>query len=139
MYRSSLNGWRNIPFSSLIGKTLVAVDGYRDGSEEVVFTTSEGEKYVMWHDSDCCETVNLVDADGDVADIIGRPVKVASCEEFSPKDQSFYGYDSQTWTFYHLAAGYGTISMRWVGSSNGYYSESVSFALDPSTAIKQEA
>lgn len=121
-------------FSVLQGKTLTAI---KVSNTEVIFTTSEGDEYKLYHEQDCCETVELDDVIGDWDDLIGEPLLVA--EELSNKasqlmklitDGSQFDaseYESFTWTFYHMRTRKGTVMMRWLGTSNGYYSEDVHF------------
>jgi hypothetical protein len=105
----------------LMGKTIRAIEVLND---EIKFATDDG-LFRMFHDQDCCEGVELDDVCGDWDDLIGTPVLQA--EENSNSDQGAKGdYDeSYTWTFYKLATIKGGVTIRWYGSSNGYYSESV--------------
>ena len=113
--------------SELVGKTLVSVRGLEEGSGEAVFTCSDGTRYVMYHDQECCEVVEIDDVCGDVDDLVGCTVLKA--EEVSNADGDKPGeYGSATWTFYHIHTVKGTVTVKWYGTSNGYYSEYASFA-----------
>lgn len=109
---------------SIEGKTLksikVNVDDYTD---EIIFETVDGEKYLMYHEQDCCESATIEDICGNLDDLIGVPILVA--EERSQDDPE--ADESGTWTFYCLRTVKGTVDIRWYGASNGYYSESVDF------------
>lgn len=78
----------------------------------------------MYHEQDCCESVYLEDVCGDWADIVGSTV-ISASEETSYGDSESL---SETWTFYHIRTHRGTVTLRWYGSSNGYYSERVEIA-----------
>lgn len=110
--------------SELIGKTLVSIDR---GDEEIIFQTHDA-KYRMWHSQDCCENVYVEDIIGDLNDLIGSPILMA--DERTSQDNELPGSDdSFTWTFYELGTIKGYVTIRWYGTSNGYYSESVDFDL----------
>lgn len=117
-------------FSVLVGKTLSSVR--RDG-DAIYFETADGETYKQYHCQDCCESVAIEDICGDLEDLVGAPILQAeeSTSDTRPSDlpKEEYEPDSQTWTFYRLATIKGSVVIRWYGSSNGYYSESVDFEL----------
>lgn len=114
---------------SLIGETLIRVTG-AIGDDEMVFETASGRQFRMWHDQGCCESVTIEDICGDLSDLIGSPVLRAeeSVSRDAPSDADPDRYaDSETWTFYKIDTAKGGVTIRWLGSSNGYYSESVEF------------
>lgn len=111
-------------FGVLMGKVLKDV---RVGDYEIYFDTEDGKSYKMYHKQDCCENVSVEDVVGDVRDLIGS--KIVEAEESSNHDskEGDWGDGSSTWTFYKIGTRKGSVTIRWYGSSNGYYSEAVSF------------
>ena len=105
-----------VDFNELEGKTLKKIDATDDS---ITFFTIEGETFRMFHEQDCCESVYVEDVNGDFSDIIGTPI--ISAKEKTNED------DSCTWTFYDIRTIKGSVTIRWYGTSNGYYSESVDF------------
>lgn len=135
-------------FSELQGKTLVSIVPNKESDGEItelIFTTSDGIVYMMYHSQDCCEDVSVQDICGDLNDLLDSPVLLAeevhggACnddgvpiekveEEF---DAPYPGCESWLWTFYKLSTNKGSVTIRWLGTSNGYYSESVDFRRSP--------
>lgn len=112
-------------FEVLNGETITKISGNGIGSEKITFITSNGHKYVMYHEQDCCEEVSVEEVIGDWEDIIGQEILLA---EESIGGRMDYGGDMPgTWTFYKLGTIKGSLTIRWYGISNGYYSESVDF------------
>ena len=113
----------------LVGVELVSV--INNNNDEIVFTAGNGQKWLMYHDQDCCEGVYVEDIIGNLDDLVGAPIIMA--EEVSTSDENPAGVpskgsqDSWTWTFYKFATIKGYVTIRWYGESNGYYSERVTF------------
>lgn len=110
-------------FDELLGKTLIRVEKVEN--DQLVFTTDTGEEYCQYHQQECSEDVTIEDIIGDLDDLIGSPILLA--EEVSNAGYPDDDDDHYTWTFYKLATNKGYVTIRWYGSSNGYYSETVDF------------
>lgn len=117
---------RSAKIEDLKGLTLVSIAGADKDSERITFETACGLQFVMLHHRDCCESVSVAEVVGDVADIIGSPIIEAEAASNSDDKPSDYA-ESWTWTFYKLGTSKGFVTLRWLGESNGYYSEEVSF------------
>lgn len=113
-----------ITIEELIGKTITEIQNSED---EIIFIINDGTQYKMYHEQDCCENVQIEDITGDLNDLIGSPILKAE-ESTNSEDNLGEIHDgSFTWTFYHLVTINGYVTIRWFGSSNGYYSERVDF------------
>jgi len=111
----------------MIGQTFTSVVG-SIGETELVFTADNGKVFCFLHHQDCCEEVSIEDISGDLKDLIGCPLLKA--EETISKNPDDDFDQSFTWTFYHFATINGYVNVRWLGTSNGYYSESVALVVD---------
>ena len=117
-------------FSDLKGKVFIAIAGCEADSGEVFITCADGDKYKLCHEQDCCEQVSILDVVGNVSDLIGSEILVAeeSSNNEDPAPKTTWHNDSYTWTYYKLATIKGYVDIRWFGSSNGWYSEKVTFS-----------
>jgi hypothetical protein len=107
----------------LKGLTLTKID---DEGKSLKFYSSDGRTFLMYHKQDCCESVYIEDIAGNLEDLIGSPILMA--EEVEGEIPAGYVCnESCTWTFYKFATIKGYVTIRWLGESNGYYSESVDF------------
>lgn len=116
-------------FASLLGKTLTGIK-VNDDDDEIQFLTDDGWLFKLYHDQDCCERVTIESIVGDFNDLLGSPILMAEeVTSDTPPETSLVEYsgESETWTFYKLATVKGYVDIRWYGTSNGYYSESVDF------------
>ena len=111
-------------FSVLIGKTISDVSGLEKYAGRVVFNCTDGSVYEMYHDQDCCESVDIEDISGDIDDLIGATV-IDAIE--SSNDDASCTDGACEWTFYNIMTNKGHVFIRWYGTSNGYYGTSVSF------------
>jgi len=118
--------------NELIGKIVLEITN--NGSESLIFKCHDGSEYTMLHHQNCCENVYLEDINGDLDDLIGSKILQA---EGSSSDATDQDHESATWTFYKFATVKGYVTLRWLGESNGYYSEGVDFDMTKEPDIKE--
>lgn len=109
--------WDDVKVEDMIGRTFEKIIV---NSEEIYFEDKDGI-FTFYHSQDCCESVYIESIIGDVEDLLNTPLLKAEEAIQTGNDN----YESSTWTFYKFATIKGYVDIRWVGESNGYYSESV--------------
>lgn len=119
--------YRDVGVGVLKGLTLTSVT---QKSDEIAFVAEDGRCFVMYHDQDCCESVSIDEIIGDLNDLVGSEIFVAEERDSGNLPPQGEYDESYTWTFYEIATNKGSVTIRWYGTSNGYYSESVSVRWD---------
>lgn len=113
----------------LLGKTLTDI---KESECEIEFITDSKDRYLMYHEQDCCEAVCIEDICGDLNDLLNSEIleaeDISDTMEIPCYEEEYRYYESVTWTFYKIGTRKGSVTIRWCGTSNGYYSESVEFA-----------
>lgn len=98
------------------------------------YDVNDKPMYRMQHEQDCCESVTLEEVFGDLSDLEGTPILLAECvsthdrpqDRYTVEDDEYFtSPESETWTFYKFSTIKGSVTLRWYGTSNGYYSETV--------------
>ena len=120
-----------VVYTGMIGRVFNRVEQIRN--EVLLFACEDGSWCAFYHEQDCCEGVYIHDICGDLCDLEGSPILVAEAvsgggEPPSPDTESFL------WTFYKFSTVKGSVTVRWLGVSNGYYSERVDYADALATA-----
>jgi hypothetical protein len=120
--------------SDMLGRTFTSVVATED---ELVFKDDLGT-FTFYHQQDCCEHVYIESIVGDLNDLVGEPLLLAeeSSSESTTSEEEYFS-DTSTWTFYKFATKKGYVDVRWLGESNGYYSESVDLAYEPTVPSGQ--
>lgn len=116
-----------VDISVLLGKTIkqIEVSQNVDGVDDYIeFYCSDNTVYKMYHERDCCEDVRIEDISGELEHLLLSPILMAEAVvTTSTEDLN----ESSTATWYKLATILGYVTIRWIGESNGYYSEDVNF------------
>lgn len=114
-------GWYNkhVDVSELLNQTFTSVRA----DEDTVTFQNDKVKYTLYHQTDCCESVVVEEIIGDLEDLENLPLLIA--REDSNADGPELNEESYTWTFYNFATYKGYVTIRFLGTSNGYYSEDV--------------
>lgn len=109
--------------ADLVGRYFTRVKATDD---EIRFYLADDVYVLMNHHQDCCESVYVEDICGDLEDLVDA--QIVHFEERT-QDGDDYSCGSQTWTFYDIQTTRGCVNIRWLGESNGYYSENVDISL----------
>ena len=113
----------SIDISDLKGMTITAVT--YNTEDESLWIHLNTHVLQMIHFQDCCETVYLADVVGNFEDLIGYPLLEVSESTVDIGNSDI----SSTASYYNFKTVKANVQLRWVGESNGYYSETIDCLL----------
>ena len=117
---------RNFDFRDLKGHRITNYcrGRYSSDDNDAFYIEVDGEDvYRLTHYQDCCESVYLQDISGDMDDLLNEDILLAEVSRRDCSDDE----GTLMYTFYRLQTMHGDVTLRWNGSSNGYYGVGVSF------------
>ena len=114
-----------ISIDQIKGMTITAVI-YKESNESLLIHLNT-HVLEMIHHRDCCETVYLADVVGAFEDLIGYPLLEVSesIVDIATADMS------STTSYYNFRTVKASVQLRWLGESNGFYSETIDCYLYP--------
>ena len=108
-----------IKLENLKGEILTAVDIFN--GDEIILTTQSGRRVKIFHEQDCCESVGIEGPEGDWTPLLGKVL--LECRHESEQFEREYGTETKTTLTFRVDDT--TVVSKWIGESNGYYSEEV--------------
>lgn len=100
---SCIDGYSDL--HKLVGRTIHRID---DTNKDRVLVYTDDGVFVFSNSQDSCDNTRLESIDGDVADVIGKPITEVRCT-VRPDDESEYGDVTTFW----IAAGDDSFSLNW--------------------------
>lgn len=109
---------------NLIGRKLTHIDIDQD-NDEMLLTCEDGSQFKLYHEQDCCEYVRIDDIEGDASLLLNKQIinVFTEIDHEMPEPVDY----SCTNTKFKFLVDDATLIVKWVGTSNGYYSEHVDF------------
>jgi hypothetical protein len=129
--------YKYLDASTFRGETIKSIKHINTSQDdEIHFELENGKKYRIFHNPDCCESVVIHDIKEELQSLIGSTITNATEKSCNGDDRDFsdwpndvekgkYSPESWTWTTYLFETGNTKVQIRWIGTSNGYYSEDV--------------
>lgn len=110
------------PIKELLGYTIIKVEMLDDYC--IKFYRDDGAVVKMEHHQDCCESVRIVDVSGELSQLTGLVVEAEAVtnDEYKEESDQLYYDEDYLWTFYKIGTVNEFVCIRWLGTSNGYYS-----------------
>ena len=112
-----------VDFEILKGKVFSDI---KANCDTVTFCIDGIERYILQHVESWSEDVSIDDIVGDLSDLIGK--EITKAEEIQsdtdlPDGISEDYFESWTYSFYYLHTLDSCVTIKFFGTSNGYYSE----------------